>query len=219
MFVTKKVTKYASQKDYCATEEYKSWLAKWEPVDKSIDIWQDTAHDIFSWGNKFTPREYISTRFSSRLIFHLLEQLGVDTVEKKVDIGCGTNWFSKIYPSVWGVDPEYENKRHEKLTPEWWISNWTKWPMAFSINSLHFVDQSQLIRDIEKVGGILSAKGKALITLNRARIKEQTGDGYSENKLLNDLENIQNLDRLIWIETPEDEALDGNVWIFIDKLY
>ena len=215
------VETYTTQKDYCETDQYKSWLTKWTPVDSSVDVWLDTAHEIyfFQWGERqITPREFISKRFSSRLIFHLLEQLGVTTKQKKVDIGCGSNCFSKIYPMVWCVDPNHEDKRHEKLTPEWWIHNWGKWPIAFAINSLHFVKQTEVKSQLEKVNGILLDKGKALITLNRARIKERTGDDYSESKLFTDLQNIKNIERLIWIDTPEEEGLDGNIWIFLHKL-
>lgn len=213
------VEKFANQNEYCKTEAYQSWVGNWKPKDKSIDVWGNTSADIFHNWHKtghVTPREYTATRYSSKLIFHLLEQLGLENKIPKVDIGCGCNCFSKCYPFIWGVDPKHPNS-HEKLTPQWWEENWGKWPIAYAINSMHFVSQSQITHNIKKMVGILSSNGKAFVSLNRARIKDNSGSEYNEDVLLDNILKVQNITRLIWIEDPHNEPGDGNVWIYLKK--
>ena len=215
--MTIKAEKFSSLEEYCNTTQYQKWLAQWKEPP-GIDQWRDNEDGINrDWGTHYeiTPRQHTATRYSTRIPFHLIDSLGIGQ-ENTVDIGCGANWFAKIYPNVFGVDP-HGIEKDELLTPDWWVNNWNKWPHAFAINSMHFFTQSQIIPQLEKVVGILKPDGTALVTLNRQRIKDCTDTDYNEKNLLTDLENYNKITRLLWIDYPHCASLDGNIWIYLKK--
>jgi hypothetical protein len=208
------VTKFSTHQDYCKTEVYQNWLKGWTPPSSlKIDKWCDSEMDLFSLAR--TPREYYANKCATRLAFHLIDQLNIDT-KKTVDVGCGGNFFKKIYPNIWGVDMN-GSAFDEKLTPDWYIDNWGKWSHAFAINSMHFFPQQQIPEQVKKIIGILQPNGTAFITLNRQRIKDFSDDQYNENKLLNDLQDIDKVTRIIWFNEPKEAFMEGNVWLFIKK--
>lgn len=208
---------HQTQQDYCQTPAYRKWVSNWKPKDNTIDVWADTEDAIY-WNPEgdSTPRERIYQRRSTRLPYHFLEELGIDDKKPTVDIGCGYNMFSRVYPFIWGVDPNHPSA-HEKLDQNWWTQNLEQWNTAFAINSMHFVSQSQIPNQLEKMVSILQPYGKAFVALNRGRIKAHTGNDYNALKLQEDIHHMSNVTRIIWIEKPEEEGLDGNVWIWLKK--
>ena len=211
-----KMEHHPSLTAFCASDSYQQWLAGWpEPRHSAVDHWMDSEeHRRIIWAH--TPRQWLTRRWSTRLPFYLLDTLEIGSLAC-VDIGCGDNWFRQFYPSIWGVDPypHGEAHRNELLTPEWWVPNWGRWPRAFSCNAMHFCDQATIADNILKVRGLLSPGGRAVVTLNRARIQERT-PVYSESALRDTLEALPGLTRMVWMDTPQDATFDGNVWLWLE---
>jgi hypothetical protein len=208
---------YPDYDSFCGTASYQQWLETWRrpTPTPAVDLWVDHHGQPWLDGKAIqTPRQEALIRVATRLPFYLLATLEIGDLPC-VDIGCGLNWFRQFYPSIWGVDPHNEPHRDEPLTPEWWIPNWGRWPRAFSCNAMHFCDQATIAQNIGKVRGILAPGGCAVITLNRARIQDRT-QHYSEDRLREDLETTPGLTRMVWMDTPHDAHMDGNVWLWID---
>ena len=209
--------RYPDYSAFCRTDSYQQWLTGWpQPASSGVDLWQDSgAEQRTNDGAAIqTPRQFALTRLATRVPFYLLDSLEIGELGC-VDIGCGINWFKGFYPSIWGVDPHNEPYRDELLTPEWYIQNWGRWDRAFTCNAMHFCDQDTIAHNVAKVRGILRPGGTAVITLNRARIQDRT-QHYSEARLREDLETTPGLTRMVWMDTPHDAHMDGNVWLWID---
>jgi hypothetical protein len=199
------IERYHTHTDFCATAAYQRWLAQWEPPADDIN-WLDCEDDLC---RHHTPRHQMQERHGTRLPYHLLDSLEIGD-QRCVDIGCGHN----PHPGLWGVDPRNEVHRDELLTPEWYRDNWGQWPHAFTCNAMHFCDQHTIAQNIAKVRGILRPGGRAVITLNRARIAELTQD-YDEHGLYEALCQTPGLRRMVWFDEPRDAGLDGNVWLWL----
>ena len=212
-----KMEHHPSLAAFCRTTSYQQWLAGWRPPqDSGVEQWLDSEQELRQ--PLPTPRGYLlghhGARRATRLPFYLLDSLEIGSLAC-VDIGCGDNWFQRFYPTIWGVDPLYAVD--ERLTPEWWIPNWGQWPRAFSCSAMHFCDQATIAQNIGKVRGILRPGGRAMVTLNRARIRERT-QGYSAAALRDILESIPGVTRGVWMDTPEDTSMDGNVWLWLEAV-
>ena len=201
---------YPDHGAFCRTDSYQQWLETWRVPRAAVDLWVDSEQDI--WGHH-TPRHQLTQRWSTRLPFYLLDSLRIGT-EACVDIGCGHNWFRQFYPSIRGVDPHNEHHRDEPLTADWYTQNRGRWPRAFSCNSLHFADQRAIAGNILEARGTLAPAGRAMITLNRARIEERTQD-YSAARLREDLLTLPGLTRMVWLDQPRNCYMEGNVWLWL----
>ena len=217
------IEQYPDLRAFCQTDSYQQWLRGWQaPIaHPAVDCWYDNEQDMWYWWRRhqWTPRQKYLSRVATRLPFYLLDSLQIGELPC-VDIGCGDNWFQQFYPTIWGVDPHSEAHRDELLTPEWWIPNWGRWPRAFSCNAMHFCDQATIRDNILKVRGILAPGGRALVTLNRARIRDLTPD-YSESALRDTLEALPGLTRMVWIDERLpggilSGGMDGNVWLWLE---
>jgi hypothetical protein len=207
---------------FCTTVSYQHWLKAWQPPSHAAHVrWIDHELEIFTKVPRldheleiFTkvPRAAGLTSWTTRMAFYLLDSLEIGD-RSCVDVGCGENWFKRSYPSVWGVDPLLPQHRDEELTPEWWIPNWGKWHRAFAINSMHFCTVGDVAQQMGKMRGILAPGGKAIVTLNRQRIKDITPD-YSETLLYDILCPLPGLTRMVWLDQPIDSCIDGNVWLW-----
>ena len=206
--------RYQDHRAFCQTDSYQQWLQGWQaPIAHlEVDCWYDNEQNLW---HDMTPRQSYLSRAATRLPFYLLDSLQIGGLPC-VDIGCGENWFQQFYPTIWGVDPRHETHRDELLTPEWWIPNWGRWDRAFSCCALHFGDPIQVAQNIGKVRGLLRPGGRALITLNRARIQDATPT-YSETVLQEALLGCPGLTRMVWFESPQEACMDGNVWLWMDR--
>ena len=203
--------RYTDHSAFCRTDCYQRWLTGWtEPRDSAVDHWVDSEEG--RWCH--TPRQYALIRVTTRLPFYLLDTLEIGSLAC-VDIGCGYNWFRQFYPTIWGVDPHSEPYRNELLTPEWYRRNRGQWPRAFSCNAVHFCDQATIAQNIGKVRGILAPGGRAVVTLNRARIRDLTPN-YSESTLRHTLGALPGLTRMVWMDAPQEAPMDGNVWLWLE---
>ena len=212
------IERYGSYADYCATPAYKQWLAAWSPPRHvAIDRWHDSETEMIDQNgvNTVTYRQHIRQRHATRLPYHLLDTLEIGTRDC-VDIGCGDNVFKLTYPGLWGVDPHSEGDRDELLTPEWYTHNWGQWPHAFTCNAMHFCDQDEITNNISKVRGILRPGGTAMLALNRARIQDRTRH-YDSQRLFDTMAQTRGMTRMVWMDEPQDAALDGNTWIWITQ--
>ena len=214
-----RIDEYPSLAHYCAGPEYQKWLTEWQPPSEAkVDVWQDDEGSIrryFGHPEHNTPRQYGLTRYATRLAFYHLDTLQINDLPC-VDIGCGYNWFKRFYPSIWGVDPDNDSYRDEKLTQEWYRYNWGKWPRLFSFNAIHFDKQQNIARNIALARGLLSSGGRALIGMNQARIKDHSPN-YDPAQLKQTLQQTPGLQRMVWIHKPRDAAMDGNLWLWLDK--
>ena len=206
------IEKFQNHKQYCKSKKYKDWLTSWTPPVQ-IKEWVDHEVEIFNYK---TPRHRLHTSISTRLIFHLLDSIGIGK-QKSIDIGCGTNFVAKYYDHVHGVDPYFPEYRNNSLTPDWFINNWQKWPLCFAINSMHFVPQSEIVNNINKISGLLTNKGKAIVTINRKMINEFTGRSYNSEELFDKLKTCNNLKHMLWFDNPKHADIDGNVWLYLEK--
>jgi len=199
---------YTDLQAFCSTSVYQQWLNTWTPP-REMDIWMDTESQL----RELTPRNRLTARVATRLPFYLLDSLEIGQ-HRCVDIGCGHHWFRQFYPTMRGVDPHNAPYRDEELTPAWWIPNQGQWHRAFSINAMHFCGQAQLPDQVAKIRGLLSPGGRALVTLNRARIQERTAQ-YSQQELAQSLRDTPGLTRMVWMDQPQEAWLDGNVWLWL----
>ena len=209
------VQRYPSQQDYCDTEAYRSWLGSWSPPRHChVDLWTHSDQQYHASTLDMTPRQRGVSIITTRMPFHLLDSLNMGSAPC-VDVGCGYNWFKRSYPNIWGVDPHNAQHRDEELTSAWYERNWRQWAHAFSCNAMHFHHHSEIPAQVAKVRGILRPGGTAVVALNRARIRDSSGDGYDEHVLYGDLARTPGLTRMVWIDTPEDCYMDGNTWLWL----
>lgn len=209
--------RYRDHRAFCSTDSYQQWRRGWqipESIRPQVDRWMDTEQDLWTQGP--TPRQTHLSRAATRLPFYLLDSLQIGGLPC-VDIGCGHNWFQQSYPSIRGVDPHYETDRDEPLTPAWYSQNQGRWRRAFSINALHFADPIHVAQHIGQVHTCLARGGRAMVALNRARIQEHTA-AYSAAVLQETLLGCPGLTRMVWFESPVDAYMDGNVWLWIDRI-
>ena len=212
------VETYPDLAAFCGRADYQQWLSQWRPP-AGVELWRDHELDRWDWGLRPpitpTPRQRDLTRRATRLPFHLLESLEIRDLAC-VDIGCGHNWFRAHHPRVWGVDPHHEQHRDEELTPAWWWQNRHRWPRAFAINSLHFCPQQEVAGQVSLVLSLLEPGGRALVALNRARIEERTPH-YQAELMRDQLSQIAAVTRMVWIHSPHDAAMDGNLWLWLER--
>jgi hypothetical protein len=214
------IEQYPDLRAFCQTDSYQQWLQGWQATiaHPGVDCWYDNEQDMIGdWfrAHRQTPRQKYLSRDATRLPFYLLDSLQIGGLPC-VDIGCGRNWFQQFYPTIWGVDPHSEPYRNEPLTPAWYSQNQGRWARAFSCCALHFADPIQVAQNIGRVRGILGTAGRAVVTLNRARIQEHTA-AYSDAVLQETLLGCPGLTRMVWVESPQEAYLDGNVWLWIDR--
>ena len=209
---------YPDQQTFCHTQSYITWKQNWQPSHNiAVDYWIDVEQDLYTQ-RYLTPREMGLTRYTTRLPFYLIDSLNIAD-HSCVDIGCGYNWFRQIYPSIWGVDlagVAHNTKANEILNLEWWQDNRNRWSRVFSICSLHFCSQDQILNQLDQVIQILKPNGCAVITLNRARIQERTPQ-YQVDTLRETLQSAQHLTRMVWLDSPTDAGWDGNVWLWFQR--
>jgi len=212
------IHRYSSHAHYCRTPVYQQWRAQWRPPQHVvIDRWHDTESEMHdqNGANPVTPRAHARQRHATRLAHHLLDSLEIR--DRCVDIGCGDNWFHHGHDArIWGVDPHNEAHRDELLTPGWFRSNWGQWPHAFSVNAMHFCEQSAVPDQVAKVRGVLRPGGTAVMTLNRARIADSTPD-YDAERLFGALSRTPGMTRMVWMDDPADAPMDGNVWLWLRR--
>ena len=202
------IERYPTYTDFCATPAYQRWLAQWEPPPGDIN-WVDSEHE---WrGEDYTPRHQMQARHDTRLVYHLIDTLGIGD-RRCVDIGCGHNPHRAR--GLWGVDPHNERHRDELWTPEWYVDNWGRWPHAFTCCAIHYCDEDTIGTNIAKVRGILRPGGTAVISINRARIADRTPD-YDAERLFQGLAHTAGMTRMVWFDQPHDSWMDGNVWIWL----
>ncbi len=79
---------------------------------------------------------------------------------------------------------------------------------------MHFWPQHEVADYVSKVRGILKPGGTAVVALNRARIKDRSPD-YQDSILKDNLLKVDGVYRFVWIDSPEDSGMDGNVWLWI----
>jgi hypothetical protein len=199
---------------FCGRADYQQWLSQWQPP-AGVELWLDHEQQLVSPGDPMTPRQQELTRRATRLPFHLLESLEIRDLAC-VDIGCGHNWFRHHHPRMWGVDPDHEQHRDEELTPAWWWQNRHRWPRALAINSLHFCPQQEVTGQVSLVLSLLEPGGRAFVALNRARIEERT-PRYDESPLRQQLSQSAGVTRMVWVDSPRDAFMDGNLWLWLER--
>lgn len=214
---------FKDYQEFCDHDQYKNWMSAWNQPKQNV-----TFIDYFlgwSWELQYGPYRALHRTFlanpwpprATRLPYWLLDSLDLQDFSC-VDIGCGENIFTEYNSKIWGVDPNHPEHRNEELTPEWYITNWNKWDRVFSLCALHFWPQQQCCEIIdEKIQGIMKQNGKALVSLNRERIKERTIN-YDPDLFKTQISNLQGINKVIWIESPEDAPMDGNIWMWFDKI-
>ncbi len=204
------VETYPDQEAFCRTPAYQQWLSQWpQPAHAAVDLWVDhDQHMLDMW-----PRRLHLTRCATRLPFHFLDSLEIGD-RACVDIGCGHNWFPQFYPTLWGVDPNHEHHRDEELTAEWWGANWGQWHRAYSNSAMHFCQQAEIPQQMARVRGLLRPGGRAMVSLNRHITHEFTAD-YQEDRLRDQLAQTPGLTRMVWIDSPANACMDGNVWLWL----
>ena len=194
---------------FCGRADYQQWLSQWQPP-AGVELWLDHEQQPAA---AMTPRQKELTRRATRLPFYFLDSLEIGG-RACVDIGCGHNWFPQFYPTVWGVDPGHEQHRDAELTPAWWWHNRHRWPRALAINSLHFCPQQEVTGQVSLVLSLLEPGGRAMVALNRTRIQEHTPD-YQAELMRDQLSQTPGLTRMVWVDSPRDAFMDGNVWLWL----
>ena len=111
---------YNSAIDLANSKRFTDWKRKFIKTDlyKRLDKEYDIILDWFDLQpppelNAFIlPRKIFTTKFTTLVGFYLIENY-LNTKEKILDVGCGTNYW-KTYYDVHGVDPVYFAHAHNE---------------------------------------------------------------------------------------------------------
>jgi hypothetical protein len=86
----------------------------------------------------------------------LVDKIG--NYETVVDVGCGTNPFKGVIPSLIGIDPAFDQADY-KCTIDDFVSD-KKFDVALCLGSINFGDVADIERQIQKVVDLLEPHGR-----------------------------------------------------------
>ena len=186
----------------------------------------DIILDWFDWqpplqlSTFMLPRKNFTTKFTTLIGFYLIENY-LNTKEKILDVGCGTNYY-KTYYDVDGVDPYYfANADNEYEVDEtmqginredsYYKKNKGTYKNIMSQCALHF--SSDIQNNLKEFYSLLGKDGKGFASLNLIRLFEHD-NSTSLNKQLKKLDLIKDIiEEVIVIQTPHANGSDGNLHI------
>jgi len=185
-----------------------------------------------------TPRQIWTTRISTVVSFYYLNYLLDAKPNVIYDIGCGHNWFKKYIPNIIGIgnepigNPFYHGDVHGTFDDRFIESNRENFESVFSIDALHFVSLTKVNDRIRGIIDILKPGGRAYVSLNLARVIENTSadeiktlfpEGMN-NQLVEDyIRQTINLGEHLPLcvdidcQSCYDEWMDGNIRLVFEK--
>ena len=203
-------------------DTYENKVRLYKRLDKEYDI-------ILDWFDLQPPpelnafilqRKIFTTKFTTLVGFYLIENY-LNTKEKILDVGCGTNYY-KTYYDVDGVDPYYfANADNEYEVDEtmqginredsYYKKNKGTYKNIMSQCALHF--SSDIQNNLKEFYSLLGKDGKGFASLNLIRLFEHD-NSTSLNKQLKKLDLIKDIiEEVIVIQTPHANGSDGNLHI------
>lgn len=225
-----KIDYYNSAIDFANSKRFTDWKRKFIKTDlyKRLDKEYDIILDWFDLQpppelNAFIlPRKIFTTKFTTLVGFYLIENY-LNTKEKILDVGCGTNYY-KTYYDVDGVDPYYfANADNEYEVDEtsalgnvdfedsYYKKNKGIHKNIMSQNALHFSSDFQ--NNLKEFYSLLGKDGKGFASLNLIRLFEHD-NSTSLNKQLKKLDLIKDIiEEVIVIQNPHANGSDGNLHI------
>ncbi len=233
------VDSYSTLQELTLSDEFQIWKSDWSRPFPPPHLWLDYLDDPFAYTLKelstdevddwdleqMVPRATLDRlyngRVSTRIPYFLLHTIDITNVNGEgrpcVDIGCGINELGKNYHDVWGVDIKHWDKHSdETLHSTWYSDNSNKWDRVISMNALHFGTIEEIRDNLVRLEGILKENGKAVVGLNRARIKEWNAN-YDDKMLVDMISSLPTVTRIVLVSTPLDATMDGNIFIWINK--
>lgn len=231
--------------------KFREWFVNtsiYESINRDSDkiSWKKYIQDTFLDGDTrsieehpgMTPRQFMTTRLSTVVSFYYLNYLLDAKPEFIYDIGCGVNWFKKYIPNVIGIgnepigNPFYGGDIQGTFDEKFVEANREKFESVFSIDSIHFVSITKINDRIKSIVDILKPGGRAYVSLNFARLMDNTSaeefdslfPAGKNNQLIEDyIRKTINLGEHLPLcididcQTCYDEFMDGNIRIVFEK--
>ena len=178
-----------------------------------------------------TPRQMYGESWFSVTSFYYLHWLLEKNPTTIFDLGCGWNIFKKYIPNIVGIGAEpvddkfYYADQHDYVDADFVQGHQEYFESVFSINSLHFVELSELQNQIKNFYSMIAPQGRGFLALNLWRMVERENSqikNYSivdlEKYVRTQLYNL-NIDFLVVdidFKIP-DEWMDGNIRLVMQK--
>jgi hypothetical protein len=122
-----------------------------------------------------SPREDMMTSCFSITPFYYFDFLLEKNPTKIYDIGCGCNIWKKYLPQIVGIDPINKKADIQDIFNDDFVLRYKNTIESFiSINALHFIDIGLIAEQLCKVNTVLTKNGRAFVTMNLARLVENT---------------------------------------------
>lgn len=123
------------------------------------------------------PRTLNSVSIYSCVVYYYISQL--DTIGTVADVGCGDNLLKGIVPNIYGIDPygSFCDETDEfDSNGNFTKKHYQEFDSAIAINSIHYVSLVDLVNQVYRFADIIKPGGRGFVTLNVARLVENTGE-------------------------------------------
>lgn len=193
----------------------------------------------FTYQQNYTLRENLLISPHYRLfnftVLYYIQQLVEISPDVILDVGCGHNWFKKIYPCILGLSPEDQDVEadvHTSFDKKFVKDNFEKYPAAMAICSLHFVSIDNFAEQILDFANIIKTGGRGFISFDILRsvecshistLKKLFGGAPNQSQLAEYInQEICKLD-LDWITVENliaenvEDSINGNIRLVFQK--
>ena len=91
----------------------------------------------------------------------------INSNERVIDVGCGTNPFKHLIPNLIGIDPAFDQADHKCTIDDY--NTDTKFDVALCLGSINFGDVEDIERQISKVISLLNTSARIYWRCNPGR--------------------------------------------------
>jgi len=183
---------------------------------------------FYSWDNSLrnrneTPREDALTTVFPCASFWYLNYLVALQPSEIIDLGCGANFFKNIIPNVIGIDPNPNNPHCDVIgtyNAEYVKKHKNRYQAIFSIDALHFRPIVEFTDLVHNFYSLIKLGGRGYLSLNSARFDCPKGfdrESYIKEQIETQLTDIDFLITDVLISHKEDEFMDGNIRLVMQK--
>jgi len=174
-------------------------------------------------------RVWDSYKITSLEPFYYIWQVQQTAQNKTVlDYGCGPNEFKKFWPNIYGVDRlSFSNGSFfglpDKVSDNYVHNIDQTFFGIIAICSLHFVEKSAIILNMNKLLERLSSGCRAYMTFNTERISEASKDAFSYRDCEKMISTNYSQTRFKILELEASEPMgylgkEGNVKVLLEKV-
>lgn len=146
------------------------------PMDRAYSYTQSYRQDHTLRENLIISKE---NRLFNFTIFYYIEKIMEHHPITVLDIGCGHNYFQKIYSNIVGLSPEEFDVEADIRVPfdnNFSSNNVEKYSSAMAICSLHFVPITKFSERLLSLSRVIKPGGRGLITFNICQMIARTSE-------------------------------------------